>query len=122
MMMNEIINIKSKLNQIKKIWTPKIIEQMNDYHIKVAKFKDEFVWHSHTDTDEVFIVIEGSMTIHFRDKDVHLNKGDMYVVPKGIEHKPSAINECEVLLIEPAGTVNTGDVDSELKASNKEWI
>lgn len=95
---------------------------MNDYHIKIAKFKDEFVWHDHKDTDEVFVVIKGSMVIEFRDKSVKLNAGELYVVPKGIEHKPVSKEECVVMLIEPAGTINTGDTESELMASAKDWV
>jgi len=121
-MRNKVINPQEKVNQISEVWTPKIIEQLNDYHIKVAKFEGDFVWHKHDHTDELFMVIEGSMVIHFRDKSVSLKPGELYVVPRGVEHKPSADETCKVLLIEPAGTVNTGHVDSDLKASNKDWI
>ncbi|MCH4891079.1 cupin domain-containing protein [Acidaminobacter sp. JC074] len=121
-MRNQVINSLDKVNQITKAWTPKIIEQLNDYHIKVAIFDGDFIWHKHDDTDELFMVLEGNMTIHFRDKHVTLNPGDLYVVPKGVEHKPSTEKACKVLLIEPAGTLNTGDADSDLQASNKDWI
>jgi mannose-6-phosphate isomerase-like protein (cupin superfamily) len=95
---------------------------MNDYHFKLAKIKGEFVWHKHDETDETFIVIEGSMKILFRDSEVSLFEGEMYIVPKGEEHKPVAEDECSILLIEPAGTVNTGKVESELTKENPEWI
>lgn len=95
---------------------------MNDYHFKVAKVQGEFVWHDHPETDEVFLVLYGRLDIHFRDGVVTLNEGDMYVVPKGLEHKPVAENECHILLVEPAGTVNTGDVVSEKTAPNDVWI
>jgi mannose-6-phosphate isomerase-like protein (cupin superfamily) len=121
-MKNEVINIKEKMSMVNEYWTPKIIEQMNDYQFKVAIFKDEFTWHEHKETDEVFLVIEGEMTIQLRDKDIHLKTGEIFVVPKGVEHKPRAKEECKVMLIEPAGTVNTGESESDLIASNKDWI
>lgn len=95
---------------------------MNDYHFKVAKVHGEFVWHDHPETDEVFLVLNGHLDIHFREGIVSLEEGEMYVVPKGIEHKPVAENECHILLIEPAGTVNTGDVVSEKTAPSHVWI
>ncbi len=121
-MKSEVINVKQKLTKINDYWTPKIIEQMNDYHFKLAKFKGEFTWHDHKETDEVFYVIEGEMIIELRDQSIHLTTGDLYVIPKGIEHKPYAQEECSVMIIEPAGTVNTGDRENALTASNKDWI
>lgn len=121
-MKSEVINIKDKMNLVDEFWTPKIIEQFNDYHLKIAKFKGDFTWHDHKETDEVFMVIKGQMTIELRDKTVDLYEGDLYVVPKGVEHKPKCQNECEVLLIEPKGTINTGDKREVLTASNKEWV
>lgn len=116
------INLKAKLAQFNDHWSPKVIAEMNDYQFKLAKFKGEFVWHSHPDTDEVFQVIEGELDIEFRDGKVSLLAGEMFVVPKGVEHKPVAINECHVMLIEPKGVINTGEVNSELKAENNVWI
>jgi mannose-6-phosphate isomerase-like protein (cupin superfamily) len=95
---------------------------MNDYQFKLAKVEGEFVWHSHDDTDETFIVIDGELTIEFRDRHVVLKKGEMVVVPRGVEHKPSAENECQIMLIEPKGVVNTGDSGGELTAANDVWI
>ena len=95
---------------------------MNDYQFKLVKIKGDFVWHDHADTDEVFIVLEGKMAIEFEDETVELNEGDMYVVPKGIQHKPHAENECKVLLVEPRGVVNTGNTEGDLTASNDVWI
>ena len=95
---------------------------MNDYHIKLAKIQGEFVWHSHPETDEVFIVIEGKMSIQFRDGEVRLNRGDMCVVPKGVDHRPYAEKICQIMLMEPAGTKNTGDAGSELTAEDDVWI
>ena len=117
-----LINIKEKLSKISEHWSPKIIARMNNYHFKLAKIKGEFVWHKHDDTDETFMVIEGSMKILFRDNEVNLTEGDIYIVPKGVEHKPVAEEECSILLIEPAGTINTGDSKSNLTKTNLEWI
>ncbi|MCG9660829.1 cupin domain-containing protein, partial [Vibrio mediterranei] len=103
-------------------WSPRVISEMNDYQVKLAKFEGEFTWHDHIDTDELFLVISGSMRIELRDGYVELNEGEMYVVPKGIEHKPVAEKECHIMLIEPKGVVNTGDADSSLKAENDVWI
>ena len=116
------INLKEKLSKFSEHWTPKIIAEMNDYQFKLVKIKGDFVWHDHADTDEVFIVLEGKMTIEFEDETVELNEGDMYVVPKGFQHKPHAENECKVLLVEPRGVVNTGNTEGDLTASNDVWI
>ena len=116
------INFEEKLLKFSEHWSPKIIAQLNDYHLKLAKVHGEFVWHDHPETDEVFIVVKGQLEILFRDGSVLLNEGEMYVVPKGMEHKPVAENECHILLIEPAGTVNTGDVKDGLTAPNDIWI
>ena len=118
----EAVNLAGKLELFTDQWSPKIIAQMNDYHVKLAKIKGDFVWHSHPETDELFLVVEGSMVIHFQDGDVHLSSGEMCVVPKGVEHKPSAIEECSILLIEPRGTINTGDAGGELTAAEDVWI
>lgn len=95
---------------------------MNDYQFKLVKLQGEFVWHSHADTDETFIVLAGQMGIAFHDGEVSLAAGDMYVVPRGVEHKPFAEQECHVLLIEPKGVVNTGEAESALTAANDVWI
>ncbi len=116
------INFEEKLLKFSEYWSPKIIAQLNDYHLKLAKVQGEFVWHDHPETDEVFIVVKGQLKILFRDGNVLLNEGEMFVVPKGVEHKPVAENECHILLIEPAGTVNTGDVKDGLTAPNNIWI
>ena len=121
-MIRQPLNLQEKLSKFSEHWSPRIIAQMNDYHFKVVKVQGEFVWHDHPETDEVFIVLHGSLDIHFRDGKVTLNEGEMYVVPKGVEHKPAAGSECHILLIEPAGTVNTGDVVSEKTAPHDDWI
>ena len=117
------INFKNKYSKFSDYWSPKVIAEMNDYQFKVVKIKGEFIWHKHDSTDETFIVIDGSMVIEFRDGKVQLDKGEMYVVPKGVEHRPYADRECKVLLIEPKGIVNTGDADSgTMTAKNDVWI
>ena len=116
------INLKEKLALFSDHWSPKIITEMNEYQIKLVKIKGDFVWHNHEDTDELFFVIEGKMKIEFKDKIVELNEGEMYVVPKGIEHKPFAENECKIMLFEPRGVVNTGENEGDLTASNDVWI
>ena len=95
---------------------------MNDYHFKLVKVQGEFVWHAHHDTDEVFIVLDGALTIHFRDGEVDLSAGEMFVIPRGVEHKPFARAECRMMLVEPAGTTNTGTVTSELTAKDGVWV
>jgi mannose-6-phosphate isomerase-like protein (cupin superfamily) len=121
-MKTKAINFADKFAKFSDLWSPKIIAQMNDYHFKLAKIKGDFIWHSHQDTDEVFIVIAGSLTIYLRGGEVLLKKGEMYVVPKGVEHKPSAQQECQIMLIEPAGTINTGEAGGEMTAQNDVWI
>ena len=121
-MERRVINFSEKLDSIREQWAPRIVAQMNDYHFKLAKVKGEFIWHDHPETDEVFIVIKGSFVIQLRDGEVELNEGEMYVVPKGIEHKPVAEEECHILLIEPMGTVNTGEAGGKLTAENDVWI
>ena len=116
------INLKEKLSKFSDHWSPKIIAEMNDYQIKLVKIKGDFVWHNHEDTDEVFIVIEGKMNIEFKNETVELSEGEMYVVPKGVEHKPYAETECKIMLVEPRGVVNTGNTEDELTASNDVWI
>ena len=116
------VNLKRKLAQFIEHWSPKIIAEMNEIQFKLVKLQGEFVWHDHKETDEVFMVLEGTMAIEFRDGKVELSSGDLFVVPKGIEHRPTAQQECHVLLVEPRGLVNTGDAGGELTAENDVWI
>ena len=116
------INLKEKLSKFSEHWSPRIIAEMNDYQFKLVKIKGDFVWHNHDDTDEVFIVLEGEMKIEFKDETVKLKEGEMFVVPKGVEHKPYSENECKIMLVEPRGVVNTGDAGSDLTAPNDVWI
>jgi mannose-6-phosphate isomerase-like protein (cupin superfamily) len=116
------INLAKKMAKFSDLWSPKIVAQMNDYHFKLVKFQGVFVWHSHADTDEVFIVIKGEMRIEFRDGNVDLKSGEMFVVPRGAEHRPFAANECSAMLVEPAGTINTGDAGGELTSKDNIWV
>jgi mannose-6-phosphate isomerase-like protein (cupin superfamily) len=116
------INFQDKLQKFSELWSPKIIAQMNDYQFKIVKIQGEFVWHDHPETDEVFIVLNGKLEIQFREGNVLLDEGEMFVVPKGMQHKPMAEQECHILLVEPAGTVNTGEIVSERTAANGVWI
>jgi mannose-6-phosphate isomerase-like protein (cupin superfamily) len=116
------ININEKLSKFSGHWSPKIIARMNNYHFKIVKFQGEFVWHSHIETDEVFIVLDGEMSIAFRDGSIELKAGEMLVIPKGTEHRPSAEKECKAMLVEPAGTINTGSTGGEMTAEDEVWI
>jgi mannose-6-phosphate isomerase-like protein (cupin superfamily) len=122
MMSYTAINFGDKFNKFNEHWSPRVIAEMNDYQFKLAKVQGEFTWHTHSDTDEVFIIIEGVLDIVFRDGKVRLEAGEMFVVPKGVEHKPVAEHECRIMLVEPKGTVNTGDTSSALTAQNDVWV
>tara|TARA_B100000809_G_scaffold71516_1_gene69101 strand:- start:1703 stop:2164 length:462 start_codon:yes stop_codon:yes gene_type:complete len=121
-MSTESINLNQKFKLFSDNWSPKVIAEMNDYQFKLIKINGEFIWHSHDDTDEAFIVINGELTIKFRDGKVDIKKGEMFIVPKGVEHKPIAKNECQIMVIEPKDVVNTGDKKSDLTAKNNVWI
>lgn len=121
-MKSDVVNLAEKFSKFSEHWSPRVVAQMNDYQFKLAKFQGDFVWHAHNDTDEVFLVVKGEMGIELRDGTVHLSEGEMYVVAKGVEHKPFAKGECNVLLIEPKGVVNTGDSGGELQAENDVWV
>jgi len=103
------VNLRDKLTRFDDLWSPKIVADMNDYHVKVVKVRGEFLWHTHAETDELFLVLKGRLTVRRRDGDVTLEEGELYVVPRGVEHMPVAEEECHILLLEPAGTANTGD-------------
>ncbi|HEK9096586.1 cupin domain-containing protein [Pseudomonas aeruginosa] len=118
----QAINFAAKLALFDDRWQPKVIAQMNDYQFKLVKIEGDFVWHSHADTDETFIVLAGRLRIDFRDGAVHLRPGEMYVVPRGVEHKPFAEGEVRMLLVEPCGVRNTGDQGGERTAVNDLWI
>ncbi len=117
------INFQKKLSLIEGQWSPRVIAEMNDYQFKLVKIQGDFVWHAHAHTDEAFLVLEGQLRIDFRDGAVHLGPGEMYVVPKAVEHKPYAAVEVKLMLIEPRGLVNTGDGHpSERTAANDIWV
>ena len=116
------INIKQKFSKFSEYWSPKVLAEMNDYEFKIARIKGEFIWHNHTETDEVFIVIEGSMKILLKGETIHLSKGDLYVVPKGIYHKPVAEKECKIMLVELKGTKNTGSETNKFTTEDNQWI
>ena len=117
------INLEKKFKKFSDYWSPKVIGEMNDYQFKLAKVQGEFIWHQHLDTDETFFVVQGQLTIEFKDGSVNIEQGEMYVVPKGVEHKPTATKECHIMIIEPKGVTNTGNkIDSKLKADNDVWI
>ena len=116
------VNLSEKFNKFSDFWAPRVIAEMNDYQFKLVKVEGEFVWHTHDDTDETFIVLDGELIIEFRDKTITLKKGEMIVVPKGVEHKPSAQQECQIMIIEPKGVINTGDARGPLTTENDVWI
>lgn len=118
----QAINFAAKLALFDDRWQPRVIAQMNDYQFKLVKIEGDFVWHSHADTDETFIVLAGRLRIDFRHGAVHLGPGEMYVVPRGVEHKPFAEGEVRMLLVEPCGVRNTGDQGGERTAVNDLWI
>jgi mannose-6-phosphate isomerase-like protein (cupin superfamily) len=116
------VNFAEKLGLIHEQWTPKVVAEMNDYQFKVVKLQGDFIWHDHKDTDETFIVVEGKLRIDFRDGAVDLSAGEMFVVPRGVEHKPYAEREVKLLLIEPRGVRNTGDEGGERTAPHDDWL
>lgn len=121
-MQSESVNFADKLEKVTEYWSPRVIAEMNDYQFKIVKLLGDFVWHLHEDTDEVFIVLQGEMEIGFRDRSITLHKGEMFVVPRGMEHITRAARECHALLIEPRGVVNTGDAGGPLTAGNDVWV
>ena len=116
------INFADKFARLSEQWSPRVIAEMNDYQFKVARLEGDFVWHHHPDTDEAFIVLDGHLRIDFRDGKVDLMPGEMFVVPKGVEHKPFALVETKLLLVEPRGTPNTGSYGGERTALNDVWL
>lgn len=121
-MSNDVVNLNQKFGLINEQWTPKVIAEMNDYQFKIVKLQGDFVWHDHQDTDEAFLVLEGTLRIDLRDRQVNIGPGELFVVPKGAEHKPFAEEEVKVMLIEPRGVVNTGQVGGGRTAVNDVWI
>jgi mannose-6-phosphate isomerase-like protein (cupin superfamily) len=118
--MEDKVTLAEKLAGFDEVFSPKVVGYLNDYKVAVVKARGEFVWHKHDDTDDFFLVLRGSLTIQMRDRDVELSAGELFVVPRGVEHCPRADGEAEVLLIEPKGTVNTGDAGGPLTADDEE--
>ncbi|GLQ88461.1 cupin domain-containing protein [Dyella flagellata] len=121
-MSHSSINFAQKLALIDQHWQPRVVAEMNDYQFKLVKLQGEFVWHHHETTDETFLVLDGTLRIEFRDGSVEVSAGEMYVVPRGVEHKPCAEREVKLLLIEPRGVLNTGEEGGERTAQNDVWI
>ncbi|QFS99688.1 Cupin domain protein [Labrenzia sp. THAF191b] len=122
MAMEHPIRFTEKLARLEGLWSPRVIAEMNDYQFKIVRIQGDFVWHDHPETDETFIVLKGEIRIDFRDRAVVLGEGEMYVVPKGVEHKPYAESEAELLLIEPKGILNTGHAGGDRTQENDLWI
>ncbi|HYX01379.1 MAG TPA: cupin domain-containing protein [Reyranella sp.] len=116
------INFAQKFRLLREQWQPRVVAELNDYQFKVVRLQGDFVWHSHKDTDEAFLVLEGELRIDFRDGAVRIAPGEMFVVPKGVEHKPYAEGEVKLLLIEPRGVPNTGEQGGERTVANDIWI
>jgi len=116
------VNFAEKFARLREHWQPRVVAEMNDYQFKVVKLEGDFIWHSHSETDETFLVLDGTLRIDFRDGAVEVSAGEMYVVPKGVEHKPYAAKEVKMLLIEPRGVRNTGDESGDRTAPNDVWV
>lgn len=118
----EKINLAEKFSKISGLWDPKIVGALNGQHVKLVKFQGPFVWHHHDEEDELFLVVQGSFTMQFRDRVVELTEGELIIVPRGVDHRPVAQEEVRVLLFEPASTVNTGSSPGSLTVEKPEWI
>ena len=116
------VNLAAKFAAFQEQWSPKIVGEVNDAHVKLVKIQGEFVWHSHAGEDEMFLVVKGRMIVKLRERDVELAEGEFFVVPKGVEHCPVADEECQILMIEPKGTLNTGEAGGERTVIEPERI
>ncbi|HJU98193.1 MAG TPA: cupin domain-containing protein [Jiangellaceae bacterium] len=121
-MAQRVVDLDERFSLFTERWSPKVVARLNDYEIKIVRMQGEFVWHTHEDTDELFFVLSGELTIRLRDGDVVLSAGEMFVVPRGVEHCPVAEGEVRALLIEPAGVVNTGDAGGPLTATDDDSL
>jgi mannose-6-phosphate isomerase-like protein (cupin superfamily) len=119
---SDVVNLTQKLSLFADRWSPRVVAEMNDYQFKVVKLQGEFIWHDHVETDETFLVLRGELEIDLRDRTVKLREGELFVVPKAVEHRPRAKEECHLLLIEPRGVVNTGGAGGPRTAPNDVWI
>src|SRR5919112_4865712 len=118
----QAINLRDKLRMVAEQWSPRVVAELNDYQLKVVRIEGDFIWHDHPETDEAFLVLDGELRIDFRDGAVVLKPGEMFVVPRGVEHKPFAEREVKLLLIEPRGVLNTGHAGGERTATNDVWV
>ena len=116
------VNLAEKFASFSDTWSPKVVGELNGQHVKLARLRGEFVWHTHDHEDELFLVVKGRLTMRLRDRDTVVNEGEFIIVPRGVEHLPVADEECQVLLFEPASTLNTGDVYNERTVENLERI
>ena len=117
----KVLNLNKKFSKISDLWSPKVIAEMNDYQFKLVKIKGDFIWHNHDKTDEAFIVLDGKIFIEFEEKIEEINQGEMIIVPKGIKHRPYAKTEAKIMIIEPKGVVNTGEILDKLTAPSDDW-
>jgi mannose-6-phosphate isomerase-like protein (cupin superfamily) len=118
----DVVNLKEKFERFADYWSPKIVGELNGQHVKLAKLKGKFVWHQHDQEDELFLVVKGRLRILLRDREIAINSGEFFIVPKGVEHCPMADEECHVVLLEPASTLNTGNVRDERTIDHLQWI
>ncbi len=118
----EKVNLAEKFSRFSEQWSPKVVGELNGSEVKIAKIQGEFVWHRHEEADEMFLVVKGRMTIRMHDGDVELSEGEFFVVPRGVEHCPVADEECQIVMLEPKGTLNTGNVESERTVADPERI
>ena len=116
-MADDVVDLNAKFEKFSEHWSPKVVARLNDYEVKLVRIEGEFVWHSHQDTDELFLVLAGELTIQLRERSVTLGPGQLYVVPRGVEHCPRADGEVKAMLLEPAGVINTGDASGDLTAT-----
>ena len=120
--MRKVVNLSDKLKLFADHWHPRIVAEVDTYYLKLAKVRGQFVWHNHQDQDEMFLVLAGELTIKMRDGDVHLKEGELYVIPRGVDHCPEAAEETSILLLERADTAHTGDVVSRLTVTTQDWV
>lgn len=118
----DVVNLEEKFNRFSDYWSPKIVGELNGQYIKLVKLKGKFVWHQHDQEDELFLVVKGRLRIMLRDREIAINPGEFFIVAKGVEHCPIADEECHVVLLEPASTLNTGNVRDELTIEHLQWI
>jgi mannose-6-phosphate isomerase-like protein (cupin superfamily) len=120
--MSDKVNLRERLSRIEDYWHPRIVGELNGQHVKLARLSGEFTWHRHELEDELFLVLDGTLRMEMRDRVIDVEPGEFLIVPRGVEHRPVATEEVQVLLFEPAGTLNTGDSDDPRKIEDLEWL